>query len=47
MKKSFEEIYVSVIPHVSVITENILITIIRFTRYHLMLASNSTFTTDF
>ena len=33
-------------PHVSVITGNILITMIRFSRYHLLLASNSTFMTD-
>ena len=39
-----EDIYHSP-PHVSVITGNILITIIRFARYHL-LASNSTFMTD-
>ena len=33
-------------PHFSVITGNILITIIRFGRYHLLLASNSTFMND-
>ena len=43
--KSYEGIYRSP-PHVSVITENILIKIIRFARYHLFLASNSTFMTD-
>ena len=33
-------------PHISVITGNILITTIRFARYHLLLASNSFFMTD-
>ena len=33
--------------HLSVITGNILITIIRFSLYNLLLASNSTFTTDY
>ena len=44
MRKSYEDVHHSP-PHVSVITGNILITIIRFTRHHL-LASNSTFMTD-
>ena len=44
-EKSYEDIYDSP-PHVSVITGNILITIIRFTRYHLLLASSNTFMTD-
>ena len=33
-------------PHISVIKGNILITIIRFTHYHLLLASNTTVMTD-
>ena len=33
-------------PHVSFITENILITKIRFACYHLLLTSNNTFMTD-
>ena len=33
-------------PHVSVVTGNILITRIKFTRYHLLLATNSTFLVD-
>ena len=33
-------------PHVSVITGNILVMLIRFSRYHFLLASNSTFMTD-
>ena len=33
-------------PHVSSIARNIPITIIRFARYHLLLAYNSTFMTD-
>ena len=41
----WEDIYHSA-PHVSVITGNILITTTRFDRYHLLLASNSTFMTD-
>ena len=45
-EKIHEGIYHSA-PHVSIITVNILITIIRFVRYHLLLASNSTFMTDF
>ena len=45
MGKMYEDIYHSP-PHVFVITGNILITIIRFARYHLLLASNSTFMTD-
>ena len=44
-EKSCEDIYHSP-PHVSAITGNILITIIRFALYHLPLASNSTFMTD-
>ena len=46
-EKSFEDIYPS--PHISVVTGNILITIItiiRLAHYHLLLASNSTFMTD-
>ena len=43
--KSYESINTST-PHVSVITGNILITIIRFARYHFLLASSSTFITD-
>ena len=35
------------LPHVSVIAGNILITIVRFACYHLLLASNSTFMTDY
>ena len=38
--------HISFLSHVSVITRNILITIIRFSLYHLLFASNSTFTTD-
>ena len=34
------------LPHVSVITKNILITIKRFSHHHLLPASNSTFMTD-
>ena len=45
MEKSYEDMYHS-LPHVSVITVNILITIIRFARYHLLLASSRTFITD-
>ena len=44
-EKSYEHIYHSP-PCVSVITGNILITTIGFTRYDLLLASNSTYTTD-
>ena len=44
-KKSYEDVYHSP-PHVSVITANILIAIIRFARYHLLPASNSTFMND-
>ena len=43
-EKSYEGIYHSP-PHISAITENILITTIRFVRHHL-LASNSSFMTD-
>ena len=41
MGKSYNEIY-CFLPNVSFITGIILITIIRFARYHLLLASNST-----
>ena len=44
-QKSYEDIYHS-LPHVSVITGNILITIIKFSRYHVHLAPSSTFMTD-
>ena len=45
-EKSYEDKY-HFPPHVPVITENILIAIIRFARYYLQVASNSTFMTDF
>ena len=45
MRKSYKDISHSPL-HDSVITENILITIVRFARYHLLLASNNTFMTD-
>ena len=44
-KKLWRYIYNSP-PHVSVITGNILITRIKFARYHLLLATNSTFLAD-
>ena len=44
-RKSYKHIYHSP-PHVSVVTGNTLITIIRFARYYLLLVSNSTFMTD-
>ena len=44
-EKSYEHIDHSP-PHVSVITENILIVTITFAHYHLLLASNSTVMTD-
>ena len=44
-EKSYEDIHHSP-PHVSIITGNILMTIIRFSRYHLLLTSNSTFMAD-
>ena len=43
--KKNEDIYCSPL-YVSIITGNILIMIIRFTCYHLLLASNSVFMTD-
>ena len=45
LEKSYYDIYHSP-PHVSVITGNILITIIRFARYYILLTSDSTFITD-
>ena len=45
-QKSYEDIYHSP-QHVSVITGNILIMIIRFASYDLLLASSSAFMTDF
>ena len=45
VRKSYEETYHS-LTHVSVITGNILITIIIFVRYHLRLASTISFMTD-
>ena len=44
-EKSYEEIYHSP-SHVSVITGNILITIIRFAHYYLLPVFNSAFMTD-
>ena len=44
MGKSYKDISP---PHVSVIAGNILITIIRFSHSHLLLASNSIFMIDF
>ena len=44
-EKSYEDIYYSN-PHVSVVTANILIAIIRFSHYHFRDASNSTFIID-
>ena len=43
-KKSYEDVYHSAL-HVSATTRNMKITIIRFTCYHLLLSSNSTFMT--
>ena len=45
MGKNYEDLYHSP-PNVSVITGNILIMIIRFSRYHLLLTSSSTFMAD-
>ena len=43
-KKSYEDVYHSAL-HVSATTRNMKITIKRFTSYHLLLSSNSTFMT--
>ena len=46
MGQSYDDIYYSP-SYVSVVTRNILITIIRFARCHFLLACSSTFMTDF
>ena len=45
MGKNYEDIYHSP-PHVSFVTNSILMTMLRFARYHLLLTSSSTFMTD-
>ena len=44
-EKSYADIYHSH-PHISVITQKILIAIMRFARYYLLFATNSTFMND-